>query len=222
MRIRAAVGAVLLGGCAAITFAQTQTSETIRTEVKPVIITGEVIRYEPGQIIVLRSADRKEVSYPLMPSLTIPSDVQVGHTVTLYTEPGEGGSTVVKRVTTTSVTPSGNVKRTTEETRTSPTGEMTTTTTTTVSGTVQSYEAGKSITITRPDGTEVTYIINDKSQLPAGIAIGRRVVVYPSTVTSGSDAMVKRVVYTTTETKTKTKHGKTRTETKTKTETQQP
>ena len=86
-----------------------------------------------------------------------------------------------------------------------------------ITGTVQGYEAGKSITVTRPDGTQVTYVINEHSQLPAGIAIGRRVVIYPSTVTSGSDMTVERVVYSTTKTKSKTKHGET--ETKTKTET---
>ena len=41
--------------------------------------------------------------------------------------------------------------------------------------------------------------------------------IYPSTVTSGSDMTVERVVYSTTKTKSKTKHGET--ETKTKTET---
>jgi hypothetical protein len=212
------VGIALFAGCAVSVAAQTQTSTettTTRTEIKPVIINGEVVRYEPGHVIVIRSRDKGEVSYTLMPSLTVPTDVQVGRTVTLYTEPGEDGATVVRRVTTTSVTPSGNVKRTTEETRTSPSGERTTETTTTVSGTVQSFEPSKSITITRADGTQVTYMINDESRLPAGIAVGRRVTIYPSTVTSGSEPMVRRVVYTTT-TKTKTnKHG----ETKTKTET---
>ena len=312
MRISATVGAVLLGGCAAIASAQTQTyNQTTAAEVRPVIVTGEVVRYEPGHVIVIRSADRGEVSYNLMPSIEVPSDVQVGRTVSIYTEPGEGGSTVVKRVTTTSVTPSGNVRRTTEETRTNPagettttrwtrvngevvryepgrtivlrmpdaremtytfapnvtvpagvevgrhvtlytepgsegsvlvhrvvttnvtpegrverttretrtqpSGESTTTSSTTITGTVQGYEAGKSITVTRPDGTQVTYVINEHSQLPAGIAIGRRVVIYPSTVTSGSDMTVERVVYSTTKTKSKTKHGET--ETKTKTET---
>ena len=218
MKLRTAVGAAVLTCCAAVTFAQTQTyKETTRTEVKPVVITGEVVRYEPGHVIVIRSADRNEVSYTLMPSLTVPSDVQVGRTVSLYTEPGEGGATLVKRVTVTSVTPSGNVKRTTEETRTSPTGETTTSTETTVTGTVHAFEPGKSITITRPDGTEVTYVINDSSQLPTGLAIGRRVIIYPSTMATGSEPMVQRVVYT--KTKTKTKHG--RTETKTKTETHQ-
>ena len=113
MKIRSAVGAVLLAGCAVFTSAQTQTDV-----VQPVVITGEVVRYEPGHVIVIRSADKGEVSYTLTPSLTVPTGIEVGRTVSLYTEPGEGGATLVKRVTTTSVTPSGNVKRTTEETRT--------------------------------------------------------------------------------------------------------
>jgi len=217
MRLHTVVGIALVAGSALTASAQTQTyTETTRTEVKPVVITGEVVRYEPGHVIVIRS-DKGEVSYTLMPSLTVPSDVQIGRTVSLYTEPGKDGDTVVKRVTTTSVTPSGDVKKTTETTRTSPSGETTTETTTTISGTVKTYEAGKSITITRPDGTQVTYIINDQSQLPTGIAVGRRVTIYPSAVTSGTDQTVQRVVYTTTTTKSKTKHGET--ETKTKTET---
>jgi uncharacterized protein YndB with AHSA1/START domain len=195
MKIRSAVGAVLLAGCAVFTSAQTQTDV-----VQPVVITGEVVRYEPGHVIVIRSADKGEVSYTLTPSLTVPTGVEVGRTVSLYTEPGEGGATLVKRVTTTSVTPSGNVKRTTEETRTSPSGETTTTTRTTISGTVQAYEAGKSITLTRPDGTQVTYMINEQSQLPAGIAIGRRVIIYPAAV-PGDDQLVQRVVYVTTKKK---------------------
>ena len=108
------------------------------------------------------------------------------------------------------------MKRTTETTRTTPEGESTTETTTTVSGTIKAYESGKSITITRPDGTEVMYVINTESQLPTGIAIGRRVTIYPTTVTTGPDMTVRRVVYTTTKSKTN-KHGET--ETKTKTET---
>ena len=213
MKLHTVVGTALLGACALTAHAQSQTyTETTRTEVKPVIVTGEVVRYEPGHVIVIRSQKGDEVSYTLMPSLTVPAEVRVGRAVTLYTEPGEGGSTLVKRVATTSVTPSGNVKRTTEETRTSPTGEQTTTTTTTISGTVQAYETGKSITITRPDGTQVTYMINAESQLPAGLAVGRRVTIYPSTVMTGSDQTVRRVVYTTTKTKTN-KHGETKTKT---------
>jgi len=218
MKLHTVVGVALFAGSAVGAFAQSQTyTETTRTtEVQPVVITGEVVRYEPGHVIVVRS-DKGEVSYTLMPSLVVPSDLRVGRTVSLYTEPGENGATLVKRVTTTSVTPSGNLKTTTETTRTTPEGESTTETTTTVSGTIKAYEAGKSITITRPDGTEVMYVINTESQLPTGIAIGRRVTIYPTTVTTGPDMTVRRVVYTTT-TKSKTnKHGET--ETKTKTET---
>jgi len=217
MKLHTVVGVALFAGSAVGAFAQSQTyTETTRTaEVQPVVITGEVVRYEPGHVIVVRS-DKGEVSYTLMPNLVVPTDVRVGRTVSLYTEPGENGATLVKRVTTTSVTPSGNVKTTTETTRTTPEGESTTETSTTISGTVKGYEAGKSITVTRPDGTEVTYMINTESQLPTGIAIGRRVTIYPSTVTTGSDMTVRRVVYTTTKTKTN-KHGQT--ETKTKTET---
>ena len=143
MRLHTVVGIALFAGCAVSAAAQTQTTETTtRTEVQPVVISGEVVRYEPGHVIVVRSRDAGEVSYTLMPSLTVPADVRVGRTVTLYTEPGENGATLVKRVTTTSVTPGGDVKRTTEETRTSPTGERTTETTTTVSGTVPA--AGRS------------------------------------------------------------------------------
>ena len=214
MKLHTAVGVAFLAGSALAASAQTQTyTETTRTEVKPVVIPGEVVRYEPGHVIVVRS-DKGEVSYTLMPSITVPAEVRVGRTVSLYTEPGEDGATVVKRVTTTSVTPSGHLKSTTETTRTSPSGETTTETSTTISGTVQAYEAGKSITITRPDGTQVTYMISGESQLPTGLAIGRRVTIYPSTVTTGSEPMVRRVVYTTTKTN---KHGET--ETKTKTET---
>lgn len=159
-------------------------------------ITGEVVRFEPGKMIVLRLPDAKEMTYTFAPGVTVPTGVEVGRKVTLYTEPGSGGSVLVRRVVTTSVTPEGNVQRTTEETRTSPSGATTTTTTTSITGTVKAYEAGKSITIMRPDGTQVTYVINEQSQLPAGIAIGRRVIVYPSI--SGSDTLVQRVVYTTT------------------------
>jgi hypothetical protein len=216
MKLHTVVGVALFAGSAVGAFAQSQTyTETTKTEVQPVVISGEVVRYEPGHVIVVRS-EKGEVSYTLMPSVVVPSDVRVGRTVSLYTEPGENGATLVKRVTTTSVTPGGNVKRTTETTRTTPEGETTTETTTTISGTVQAYEPGKSITVTRADGTQVMYMINTESQLPTGIAIGRRVTIYPSTVATGSDMTVRRVVYTTTKSKTN-KHGQT--ETKTKTET---
>ena len=92
---------------------------------KPVTVVGEIVRYEPGQVIVVRDAANNEVTYTLTPSLTIPTGVEVGRRVTLYTTRGDDGSTTVTRVST-SVTPEGNVKRVVERTHTTAAGETTT------------------------------------------------------------------------------------------------
>jgi len=182
-------------------------------------VSGEVVKFEPGRTIVLRDSNRKMVTYTLTPDVTLPADVRVGRKVTLYTEAGDGGATLVKRVTTTSLTSEGDVKRTTDETRTSPSGNLTTTRTTTINGVVQSYDAGKSITLTRDDGSMVTYVVNDRSQLPTDLVVGKRVVIRTVPLTGSNDLAVERVTYTTTKTKSKTdKHGKTTTETESKTE----
>ena len=108
------------------------------TETKYVTVDGDVVRYEPGHVIVLRGTDSKEISYTLAPSIVVPAEVKLGRRVTLYTEPGrDGGTQIVSRVTTTSITPEGNVKRTTEDTRNLPSGATTRTTTTNVSGKVE-------------------------------------------------------------------------------------
>jgi hypothetical protein len=85
----------------------------------------------------------------------------------------------VSRVTTTAVTPEGNVKKVTEDTRRGPNGETTRTTTTSISGRVDAYEAGKLVTITQADGTRVTYMINAQSKLPADLAVGKAVAIVP-------------------------------------------
>lgn len=196
----------------------TERTTTLPSGEKYTTVNGEVIRYEPGRTLVLREPNRKEVTFTLTPDIVIPEDVRIGRRVTLFTEPGDGGTTLVKRVTTTSMTSEGDVKRTTDETRTGPSGTMTTRTTS-INGVVQTYDAGKSITLTRDDGSTVTYVINDRSQLPADLVVGKRVVIRTVPLTGSSDLAVERVTYTTTKTKSKTdKHGKTETETKTKTE----
>jgi hypothetical protein len=168
-------------------------------------VTGEVVKYEPGRTIVLRDDDSKTVTYTLTPELVIPADVRVGRDVTLFTEASAGGTTLVKRVTLTSLTPEGDVKRTTTETRTHPSGATTTTTTTTnIDGTVESYVAGKSLTLTRPDGTRVTYVINERSVIPTDLAVGKKVFIRTMPLTGSSDLAVEKVTYTTT-TKTKIK-----------------
>jgi len=180
----------LTGACIGLTaVASAQTIET-----KVVTVDGEVIRYEPGQVIVLRGGDNKEVSYTLSPSVTVPAEVAIGRRVTLYTAPGKGGTTMVSRVTTTSVTPEGNIKRTTEETKTHPSGVTTKTTTTDISGKVEAYESGKTLTILRPDGSKVTYVINAKSQVPADMAIGKTVTILP--LGSSPQPVVQTVTYT--------------------------
>jgi len=78
--------------------------------------------------------------------------------------------------------------------------------------------ANPSITLTRPNGSTVTYVINDRSQIPADLVVGKRVVIRTVPLTGSNDLAVERVTYTTTKTKSKTEHGKTKTETETKTE----
>jgi len=180
---------------------------------KPITVVGEVVRYEPGHVIVLRDADSKEVTYTLTPSVTIPTGVEVGRRVTLYTTRGDDGAFTVTRVTT-SVTPEGNLQRTVERTHTNPAGETTRTTTTTISGTVQAYEPGHSVTITRSDGTQVTYMLNERTHLPEGLAVGRTIMLRPAVVTDNTK-VADTITYT--ETKTQVKHGRTTTKTRTKT-----
>ena len=100
-----------------------------------------LVRFEmQGHTIVIRGADNKDVVYTLSPTFVMPDDVKVGRRVTAYTEPGtDGGTQLVTRVTTTTVTPEGNIKKTTEDTRTLPSGVVTKTTTTEISGTVQAW-----------------------------------------------------------------------------------
>jgi len=174
-------------------------AQATQVETKYVTVDGEVVRYEPGKVIVVRGADNKEIVYTLAPSIAVPAEVKVGRRVTLYTEPGKGGGTqLVSRVTTTSVTPEGNVKSTTEDTRTLPSGVTTRTTTTTLTGTVAAYEAGKTLTITRFDGSKVTYVINEKSAVPADLVIGKNVTILPMPTTGPGEPVAQTITYVTT------------------------
>jgi hypothetical protein len=185
--------------------AQTETTtQTTKTETKYATVDGEVVRYDPGHVIVVRGADNKEISYTLAPSITVPAEVKVGRRVTLFTEPGSDGTTqLVSRVTTTSVTPAGEVKRTTEDTRQLSTGATSTTTTTSISGKVEAYEAGKTLTLTRSDGSKVTYVINPKSKVPTDLVVGQTVSILPA-ATTGPGEPVAQTVTTVTTTKTET------------------
>jgi hypothetical protein len=154
--------------------AYAQQSEVV---VAPVIVSGEVIRYEPGRTIVIKSEGR-DVSYVLTPDLSVPAEVQLGRRVSVHSERGPDGTSRVTRVVTTSLTPEGQVQRTTEETRTSPSGDTTKTTTVTVQGTVKTYTPGKSFTILKADGTPVTYKIAENANMPAELAVGKMVTIH--------------------------------------------
>lgn len=179
-------------------------AQTTQTETKYVTVDGEVVRYEAGRVIVIRGADNKEITYTLSPSIVVPAEVKVGRRVTLFSELDKDGATqLVSRVTTTSITSEGDVKRTTEDTRHLPSGATTRTTTTTVSGKVEAYEAGKTLTITRFDGSKVTYVINEKSKVPPDLVIGRTVSILPLTTTGTGEPVAQTITYITT-TKTET------------------
>jgi hypothetical protein len=176
-------------------------AQTVQTETKYVTVDGDVVRYEAGHVIVVRGADNREIIYNLSPSVVVPADVKVGRHVTLYTEAGrDGGTQLVSRVTTTSVTAEGNVKSTTEDTRTLPSGATSRTTTTNISGKVEAYEAGKTVTVTRADGSNVTYVINPKSRVPTDLVIGKTITILPMTTTGSGEHVAQTITYTTTET----------------------
>jgi hypothetical protein len=151
-----------------------------RTEMRTTTINGELVKYDPGQAIVVRDPSRGVVTYTLAPNASVPADIQVGQNVTLYTEPGaDGNARTITRVTTTSVTPEGETKTTTEETRTDASGATTTTTTTQVSGRVETYTAGKSITVLRSDGSLATYVITSQSRVPQDLVTGKTITLVP-------------------------------------------
>ena len=160
-----------------------------------VTVTGEVVKYQPGQTIVIREPNRRVVTYTLGPSLEIPQDVQVGRTVTVSSEPAADGSgpAVVTKVVTTSMTPGGQTKTTTERTESSPYGE-TKTTTTTISGTVSSYQPGQYIMIERPHHHMVRYVITRESELPQDLAVGKTVTIH--TYRSNGTEVVRQVTVT--------------------------
>jgi hypothetical protein len=181
-------GALLLASVAAAQTGTTTRQTTVET--KTTQYTGEVTRYDPGKVIVVRDANGQVVTYTIGPSLTVPTEVQVGRRVTLYTEPDASGTTVVTRITTVSSTapgdPSSPVSTTRETVVQNPSGAQTTTTTTTrVIGEVVRYEPGQTIVIRHPDSQIVTYTLSPSIQVPTEVTAGRRVTVFTQPSTSG-------------------------------------
>src|SRR5512132_4061777 len=119
MKWRSFLLAMATAAAATLMVAQEVTTKqtTVQSSENPrvVTITGEVVKFEPGQTIVLRQPDKRVVTYTLSPGAVLPNDIQIGRTVTVSTEPASDGSgpAMVTRVTTTSMTPEGQTKTTT-------------------------------------------------------------------------------------------------------------
>jgi hypothetical protein len=187
--------AVAFGAVAAI--AATQDAAGTR-----ITVTGDVVRYDTGKTIVVRSLDGLDVTYTIAPALAVPADVAVGRRVTIVMEPSESGAKLVTRITTETA-PSGAT--TTEKTTISPAGEEAKSQITTISGTVSAYEPGRLITILRPNATTVTYTIDASSAIPTGLAKGSKVVIRTITRPGVERAVVRKVTYSKTTKKTTTR-----------------
>jgi hypothetical protein len=179
-----------------------ETGKTVQT--RTVTVTGDVVRYEAGKSIVVRSPDGREVTYSIAPDIPAPAEVTVGRHVSIVTEPSAAGPVLVTRITTDSITPEGQAQTTTRETVLAPSAAAETKTqTTTVYGTITAYEPGRSISLLRPDQKTVTYTIDAGSALPTGIATGKTVVIRTITRPGASRPLVRKVTYATTTTKKK-------------------
>ena len=87
-----------------------------------------------------------------------------------------------------------------------PRNEMVDTKVVTTSGKVQSFDAGHSITIMKLDGEQVTFNINESSQVPKTVEIGKTVTI--NSTTASGVPVVKTITTTDTNTNTNTKETK--------------
>ncbi|HYK41277.1 MAG TPA: hypothetical protein VE007_02735 [Thermoanaerobaculia bacterium] len=77
-------------------------------------ITGEVVQYQPGQTIVVRDANGKTQTYTLDSAVTVPSEVQVGRRITVYSSPVDGSLRVQRISLVESTAPDGSKQTRTE------------------------------------------------------------------------------------------------------------
>jgi hypothetical protein len=187
---------VLAAATTAVGMGQEVAQSTSTSTSSTTVVTGPVVQYSPGQTIVIRGADGKAVTYTLGPSVQVPSEVAVGKTVSISSEPSSSGSgpALVTKIETTSVDSSGRTRMTTERTEQSASGTTRTTTTTTY-GTVTAYVPKSSITIEGPNHEAVTYVIDGGSQLPRDITIGKVVTIDTRTVPGSKSPVIQRVEY---------------------------
>lgn len=198
--IAAVLGAAAMAMVARVPTAGPQTTSQTTTQTTTTrTVTGSVVRYLPGQTIVIKSSDGKTTTYSIGSAAEIPEQVQVGKVVTISTEPASDGSgtAVVKRIETTSVNAQGQTTTTREKTEMSPSGTTTTTSMTTVSGTVTALSPGQSITIEEPSHQVVTYTIDKESDLPQDVVVGKTVTFKTVRVAGVKLPVVRKITVTT-------------------------
>lgn len=188
MNSRILVVAGILASAAPLA-ARAQQAEVV---VAPVVVSGEVVRYEPGRAIVLKS-DGREVSYVLTPELALPADVQLGRRVSVHTERGADGTTRVTRVVSTSLTPEGQVQRTTEETRVGASGTVVREKRTTVTGEVVSIVPGKTIVVRPASGEPMSLALG--ATATGDVQVGQRVTLFTEPGADGTTT-VSRITTT--------------------------
>ena len=170
----------------------TRTTETM-ADGRSATMTGTIVEWVPQKTLVLRDADDRQVTYTLGPELVMPEDAQVGKTVKVYaSSTSPDGSATVTRVTSTRVTPEGDVQttRTTEKTSAgvpAVVSEMT------VEGVVSKYKENKRVTLLRSDGSKVTYMLDSSTAAPSDLEDGQHVVLHLSR--SGNPRTVETITY---------------------------
>ena len=185
---------------AAVTKETVTTAEGAQvTTTSATTVAGEVVRYEPGQTIVLRHPDSQEVTYTLSPSLEAPAEVTLGRRVTVTTQPSSSGPVMVTRITTETTSGGTTTETVTEKTMDAASGG---TQFTTVYGTVTAYDPGKTVTVVLPNKRPTTYVIDTTSDLPTDLAIGKTVTIRTTTLAGSKRPVVRKVTYkTSTQTK---------------------
>jgi len=165
----AALSGSLLGTSAAIALAQ-----------QPDIVTGEVVHLERGKLIVVRSAGG-DTTYTLSPTVVVPADVAVGKGVIIEFEPGTGAHQI-RSLTTTSaaISPGTTAETVIQDTQTEDVGTRTILTGTepTVTGTVQTYVPGESVTVLDSKGSRFTYVLAPGARVPRYVIRGKKVTVF--------------------------------------------
>jgi hypothetical protein len=187
---------VALGAMSGALMAQQATSSqsTTTTTTTQTTVTGSVVQYSPGQSIVVRGSDGKATTYTLGPELQVPSDVQVGRSVTILTQPGaNGGQATVTRVEVKAANPadsSSSSSQTTTVQSESSAGAAG------ISGRVTAYQPKQFITIEEPGKRPVTYVIDPQSDLPQDIGVGKMVIITTRTAEGSAKPVVRTVTIT--------------------------